>query len=50
MTGDVEALPLYAGQSVGLTETVQSAADLVTDLTEETVDVLERANECRTNE
>lgn len=48
MDGDVGALPLYAGQSVGLTETVRSAGELVSVLTEETMDALERMNDYRT--
>ena len=34
--GDVEAMALYAGQSVGLTDDVQPAADLVSELVAET--------------
>jgi nitronate monooxygenase len=48
MDGDVEALPLYAGQSVGSTESVLSAGELVSVLTDETMDALERANDYRT--
>ncbi|WP_423745280.1 nitronate monooxygenase (plasmid) [Haladaptatus sp. SPP-AMP-3] len=48
MGGDVEALPLYAGQSVGVTETVRSAGELVSLLAEETTDALERVNDYRT--
>lgn len=44
MSGAVEELPLYAGQSAGLTHEVQPAEGLVTTLTEETIEALERAN------
>ncbi|WP_435153256.1 NAD(P)H-dependent flavin oxidoreductase [Haladaptatus sp. DFWS20] len=44
MKGNVEALPLYAGQSVGLTQTVQPADELVATLSEETMDALERVD------
>lgn len=44
MSGAVEELPLYAGQSAGLTHEVQPADELVTTLTEETIEALERAN------
>ncbi len=50
MKGDVEALPLYAGQSVGLTRTVQSADELVATLTEETMAALERVDGFRMTE
>jgi nitronate monooxygenase len=42
--GSVEELPLYAGQSVGLTQEIQPADELVKTLTEETIEALERAN------
>ncbi|MDS0281848.1 nitronate monooxygenase [Halomicroarcula sp. S3CR25-11] len=42
MRGDVTELPLYAGQSVGGTQTVQPAGDLVTELADEALDALER--------
>jgi len=41
VTGDVEELPLYAGQSVGLTEIVQPADELVRTLVDETVDAID---------
>jgi len=45
MDGDVEELPLYAGQSAGLTDDVQSAGDLVGDLAAETAAALDRAGD-----
>jgi nitronate monooxygenase len=42
MTGRVEALPLYAGQSARLTETAPSAETVVNDLATETRDTLAR--------
>ena len=42
MSGDVEALPLYAGQSAGLTDEVRPAATLVKSLADETTLALER--------
>ncbi|PSP89967.1 2-nitropropane dioxygenase [Halobacteriales archaeon QS_4_66_20] len=45
MEGDVEELPLYAGQSAGLTDEVQSAAALVDDLAAETTAALEQVGE-----
>jgi len=39
--GAVEALPLYAGQSVGLTEAVLPAEELVSTLVDETLDALD---------
>ncbi|WP_458185374.1 hypothetical protein [Haladaptatus sp. NG-WS-4] len=48
MEGDVEALPLYAGQSVGLTREVRPANELVATLVDETTAALERANGCLT--
>ncbi|ELK51786.1 2-nitropropane dioxygenase [Haloferax sp. BAB-2207] len=44
MSGDVEELPLYAGQSAGLTQELQPADELVMNLAEETLEALERAN------
>ncbi|AUV81402.1 2-nitropropane dioxygenase [Salinigranum rubrum] len=44
MSGDVEALPLYAGQSVGLTQELQPADELVAGLAEEALAALERAD------
>ena len=41
-TGDVEALPLYAGQSAGLTQDVRPAGDLVASLADETRAALDR--------
>jgi nitronate monooxygenase len=43
MTGDIEAIPLYAGQSAGLAESAPSAKTLMTDLTTETREALEQA-------
>lgn len=43
MSGTVEELPLYAGQSVGLTQDIQSADELVATLEDETVEALERS-------
>jgi len=43
MAGDVEQLPLYAGQSAGLTRDVQAAGELVAALAEETVAALDQA-------
>lgn len=42
MSGDIEELPLYAGQSAGLTHEVQPADELVMTLAEETFEALER--------
>lgn len=42
MSGDVEELPLYAGQSVGLTHEQQPANELVKTLAEETFEALDR--------
>ena len=44
MSGAVEELPLYAGQSAGLTHEVRPAAEVVTILADETIEALERAN------
>lgn len=41
-TGDVEALPLYAGQSAGLIDTSPSASAVIKELATETNDTLER--------
>ncbi|NHN60899.1 MULTISPECIES: nitronate monooxygenase family protein [Halorussus] len=46
-TGDVEALPLYAGQSAGLAEEVVSAEDLTAELAAETRAALSRASSGR---
>lgn len=35
MTGDLEALALYAGQSVGLIREVKTAAEVMADLARE---------------
>jgi len=40
MRGEIAALPLYAGQSAGLTRDVQSAAELVRELADETATAL----------
>lgn len=45
MTGDVEALALYAGQSVGLVSRLQSAEDIVRTVAEEAVQSLERCRQ-----
>lgn len=42
MKGAVEELPLYAGQSAGLTHKIQPADELVATLTDETIEALER--------
>jgi nitronate monooxygenase len=42
MTGEVEALALYAGQSVGLVSHLQSAGDIVRRVAEEAIDALQR--------
>lgn len=42
MRGDVENLPLYAGQSAGLIHDVQPADDLVASLADEALAALER--------
>lgn len=42
MEGSVEELPLYAGQSAGLTHEVRPADELVTTLADETLSALER--------
>ena len=48
MTGNVEELPLYAGQSVGSASETRSAHELVSSLTQETVDTLESSHSlCR---
>ncbi|WP_226908770.1 MULTISPECIES: nitronate monooxygenase family protein [Haloferax] len=44
MSGDVGELPLYAGQSVGLTQELQPADELVTALAEETAEALVGGN------
>jgi len=41
MEGDVESLPLYAGQSAGLTHEIQPADELVAELAAETADALQ---------
>jgi NAD(P)H-dependent flavin oxidoreductase YrpB (nitropropane dioxygenase family) len=43
MTGDVEALALYAGQSVGLVTGIQSAGEIVRRLAIEARESLEGA-------
>jgi nitronate monooxygenase len=40
LTGDIEALSLYAGQSVGLVSEIKPAGDIVRELAEEAVRVL----------
>jgi len=42
MTGEVEALALYAGQSVGLVSRLQSAGDIVKDLADEAIRTLQK--------
>lgn len=44
MKGAVEELPLYAGQSAGLTHEIQPADELVATLTDETIESLESVN------
>lgn len=44
MSGDIEELPLYAGQSAGLTDEVQPVDKLVTTLAEETTEALQVNN------
>lgn len=44
MKGAVEELPLYTGQSAGLTHEPQPADELIATLTDETIEVLERAS------
>ena len=44
MTGDVEGLAMYAGQSVGLIEDVLPAGEIVQQLVTETQVTLERVN------
>lgn len=39
-SGEIEAMPLYAGQSAGLIDELPSAADVIEQLTAETVDAL----------
>ncbi len=46
--GDPAALPLYAGQSAGLAEEVDSAADVVDQLAAETAAAIDRLGECST--
>jgi nitronate monooxygenase len=41
MRGEIAELPLYAGQSAGLTRAVQRADELVETLSEETATALE---------
>ena len=43
MTGDLEALPNWAGQGVGLISRVMPAADIVKEITEDAVRVLKNA-------
>ena len=40
--GDVEALPMWAGQSVGLVQKVQPAAEIVKELTSEASEAISR--------
>lgn len=49
MEGDVEALPLYAGQSAGLIRTAPSAATVIESLIEETHAALSRVDTLRGN-
>ncbi len=42
MVGDLEALALYAGQSVGLVARTQPAGEIVRDLADETTRTLEQ--------
>lgn len=43
MTGNVEAMALYAGQSVGLVSRIQSAAEIVSEMAEGAADALTQA-------
>jgi len=43
MTGDLEGLPNWAGQGVGLINRIQPAAEIVRELTEEAIQVLSTA-------
>jgi NAD(P)H-dependent flavin oxidoreductase YrpB (nitropropane dioxygenase family) len=47
MTGDVEALAFYAGQSAGLANRVRPAADIVREMVEEAREGLARLNAAR---
>ena len=42
MMGEIEALALYAGQSVGLVSRLQSAHDIVKDVADEAVRTLQQ--------
>ncbi len=42
MTGDGEELPLYAGPSAGLTQTIESGGELVETPAEETLEAFEK--------
>lgn len=44
MTGDLDALAYYAGQSAGLVSRVQPAAEIVRDLAEQTIQALRRCS------
>jgi nitronate monooxygenase len=46
MTGDLEALALYAGQSAGLLSEMKPAAEIVRELVEETAQALRRGLHC----
>jgi nitronate monooxygenase len=43
LSGDVEALPMWAGQSAGVVREIQPAAEIVRRIAEEAVEALERA-------
>jgi nitronate monooxygenase len=45
MTGEVEALALYAGQSVGLVSSLRPAGDIVRGIAEEAIQTLERCQQ-----
>ena len=45
VTGDLEGLPNWAGQGVGLVDRIQPAAEIVKELVEDAVRVLRKAND-----
>lgn len=47
MTGDLEALAMYAGQSVALVADGKPAAEVVRDMASEAVIVIERLRDLR---
>jgi nitronate monooxygenase len=44
MSGEVEALALYAGQSAGLASRIQPAKDIVRELADEAIRTLRSSN------